>query len=112
MAISTFTPGSQEAQSNDTTDTTVVAAPAASTQRIISSIKVHNTDTAVATITIKKAKGASEWLLHTETALAVSGNFEVRDIVLDATDETVEVVLSGAVTTNQLDVVSTYADKA
>lgn len=112
MAISTFTPGSQEAQSNDTTDTTIVAAPAASAQRIISSIKVHNTDTAVATITIKKAKGASQWLIHTEASLAVNGSFEVKDIVLDATDETMEIVLGGAVTTNQLDVVSTYVDKA
>lgn len=112
MAIATITFGSQEAQSNDTTDTTVVAAPAASTQRLISSIKVHNTDTAVATVTIKKAKAASEWPVHTETALAVNGNFEVRDLVLDATDETIEIVLSGAVSTNQLNVVSTYADKA
>lgn len=111
MAISTFTPGSEETTSNGTTDATIVSAPAANTQRIISSIKVHNTDTAVATVTIKKAKGASEWVIHTETSLAVNGAFEIRDLVLDATDETMEIVLNGAITTNELDVVSTYADK-
>jgi len=48
-----YTPGSNDTQSNGATAVTIVAAPAASTQRHVESISVYNADTAAATVTIQ-----------------------------------------------------------
>jgi hypothetical protein len=47
------TPGSQNAASNSMTAVDVVAAPAASTQRIVQSMSIQNADTANATVTVR-----------------------------------------------------------
>jgi hypothetical protein len=48
-----YTPGSNDTQTNGATAVTIVAAPAASTQRHVESISVYNADTAAATVTIQ-----------------------------------------------------------
>ena len=48
-----YTPGSNDTQTNGSTAATIVAAPAASTQRHVESISVYNADTAAATVTIQ-----------------------------------------------------------
>ncbi|HEY4963601.1 MAG TPA: hypothetical protein VIH90_02795 [Candidatus Saccharimonadales bacterium] len=53
ITTSTFTPGSTDTQSNNTTSVTIVAAPASSTQRQVKAINVYNADTAAATLTIR-----------------------------------------------------------
>jgi hypothetical protein len=50
----TFTPGKTTTQTNSTTGVTIVAAPAASTQREVHSINIYNADTVAATITIRE----------------------------------------------------------
>lgn len=49
---SATTPGASTTATNDTTQVDIVAAPAASTQRIVQSLSVYNTDTASATVSI------------------------------------------------------------
>jgi hypothetical protein len=53
VTTTTFTPGSNNGVSNSTTAVTLIAAPAASTQRQIKSIGIENADTAVATVTVR-----------------------------------------------------------
>lgn len=49
----TFVPGVNSIETNNTTGVTVVAAPAASTQRQVTCISIFNADTADATITVR-----------------------------------------------------------
>jgi len=53
ITSTTFTPGETDTQSNNTTAVTIVAAPAASTQRQIKEVIVYNKDTASATVIIQ-----------------------------------------------------------
>lgn len=48
-----YTPGSSNTQSNNTTAVTAVAAPASSTQRQVKLLTVTNADTAAATVTVR-----------------------------------------------------------
>jgi hypothetical protein len=50
----TFTPGSQTTQTNNTTAVTAIPAPAASTQREGHSLNIYNEDTASATVTVRE----------------------------------------------------------
>lgn len=50
---SSFVPGSNIVNSNNTTDVDIVAAPAASTYRVVDFISVYNNDTTAKTVTIK-----------------------------------------------------------
>lgn len=52
ITTTTFTPGATDIASNNTTAVTLVAAPAASTQRQIKTVSIYNADTAAATITV------------------------------------------------------------
>lgn len=51
-ATPTYTPGRTLGLSSGTTATSIVAGPAASTQRLVDQLIVHNTDTASATVTL------------------------------------------------------------
>jgi len=118
-----FTPGASMGVSNGTTDVTIVAAPAADIARTVRHISVYNADTASATITIKLDKAATERRIVVQALTTlqmwtnksgVNGNligaFDL--LVLDDTDEVVQLVLGGAVTTNELEWVTCYADEA
>lgn len=54
-----FTPGANDGATNNTTAVTLVAAPAASTQRQVKRINVYNADTAQATVTIRLNNGGT-----------------------------------------------------
>jgi hypothetical protein len=54
-----FTPGANDGQTNGATAVTLVAAPAASTQRQVKRINVYNNDTAPATVTIRLNNGGT-----------------------------------------------------
>lgn len=64
---STFTEGSNDGVFNSTTDVELVAAPAASTRRLIKNITVFNRDTVAITFTLKFVNGASERTLIRKT---------------------------------------------
>lgn len=78
MTTSAFTPGSDDGQITTGTTTTIIAAPAASTQRQVKSISLRNVDTAANVVTVQKANAgntrgwikvtlaAGEWLHYTD----------------------------------------------
>ena len=107
---------SQESQSNDTTDVTILAAPAASTTRMVpvGGIKICNNDTVQADMTIQKAiTGPADRIL--EKAVAISAGdtwYNLWPVNLDVATSTLEIFLGAAVTTNQLDIDVSYRDEA
>lgn len=108
--MATFTPGSSEGAMNDAVEVTLVAAPAASTQRLVKTLTVHNKDTVTARLKLSKKKTATLYLLA-DVDLDPRDTFILdMPIVLDATDDSIVAVLAGAVTTSQPEWTSTYAD--
>lgn len=82
-----FTPLRNVVNTNDTTDVNIVAAPAASTYRVIDYIGVYNNDTASATVTIKYDANGTEYILwkgvvaSTQRLEYTDGNgFELKDL--------------------------------
>lgn len=63
----TFTEGSSNGAFNSTSDVTMVAAPAASTRRVIKSITVYNRDTASITFTLKFDDNGTQRFLTKQT---------------------------------------------
>ena len=59
----TYTPGRSLAATNSTTDVSLVASPAASTQRLIDYISIYNHDTENATVTVKIDDGGTEYVI-------------------------------------------------
>lgn len=65
-----FTEGSTEAQSNGTTPVTLVAAPAASTRRLVKTITVHNNDTVTHTFILKINVSATLYFIYKSSLAA------------------------------------------
>jgi len=59
MTTSSFTPGSTDTQTNNTTAVTIAAAPGASTQRQVKMVSIFNADTANATVTVSLNNNAT-----------------------------------------------------
>ena len=59
----TYTPGRSGINTNNTTDVNLVAAPAASTQRVVDLVNIYNRDTVVATVTVKMDLNGTEYIL-------------------------------------------------
>jgi len=59
----TYTAGRSLANTNSTTDVDLIAAPAASTQRVIDYIGIYNNDTASITATIKFDANGTDYIL-------------------------------------------------
>ena len=78
ITTSGYTPGRSNTLTNSTTTVTAVAAPAASTQRVIDSVSVYNSDTAPATVTIKLDDNATEYIM-VKVALAVGERLEFAE---------------------------------
>lgn len=74
----TYTADRTVINTNDTTDVTIAAAPAASTQRIIDFISIYNTDTANAEVTIKFDVSGTEYVLF-KTVLATGEKLEYQE---------------------------------
>lgn len=65
-----FTPGRTVINTNNTTDVNIVAAPAASTQRVVDLINIYNKDTVAATVTVKFDANGTEYILWKGTLAA------------------------------------------
>jgi len=105
-----FVEGSNDGVLNSTTAVTIVAAPAASTRRIVRSIVVQNKDTASVTLTLLYDNNATQRQIC-KVALAANDTLSVDDVfVLDATTKTIKAKLAGAVAANQPEFVATYGD--
>lgn len=74
----TFVAGRTVANSNNTTDVNLVAAPAASTQRIVDFISVFNGDTQNNTVIIKLDANGTEYILF-QTTLAAGEKLEYHE---------------------------------
>lgn len=74
----TFVAGRTLAVTNNTTDVTLAAAPAASTQRVIDYISVYNNDTVNAVVTIKLDANGTEYTLFKVT-LAATEKLEYQE---------------------------------
>jgi len=95
---------------NSTTPVTVVAAPAASTRRLLKNLVFYNADTASVTLTINYVHGANTRILKRVTITTLDTYVWEPMLVLDATNKSLTAVLAGAITTTQPDFVSNYAD--
>lgn len=80
-----FTEGSNDGLTNNTTAVTMVAAPAASTQRIIREITVYNADTVAATITVRLNSGGSYRIIH-KGSLAVGDTWALSGVTTSVSD--------------------------
>lgn len=63
----TFVAGRTVINTNDTTDVTIAAGPASSTQRVIDLISIYNNDTVSATVTIKLDANGTEYIFYKGT---------------------------------------------
>lgn len=70
ITTTTYTPGSTETVTNNTTDVDFVGSPAASTQRVVDFLNVYNADTADITVTIKSDNFGVERILYKATLAA------------------------------------------
>lgn len=105
-----FFEGSAFGVTNSTTAVVAVAAPASGKRRLIRSISIHNNDTVSATVTIRVDNNGTKYILHKEALDSGKQLLYERVIVLAATTESLEIVLGGAITTNQLDYYAVYAE--
>ena len=91
----------------------VVASPASGTTRIIRQLSVYNADSASATVTIQLNDNTSIFRLYTQAlapgATMIYGALQ-QWCSLDATTKQLEIVLAGAVTTQELEWVAAYGD--
>lgn len=89
---------------NGTTEVTVLAAPASAKQRVVPSngLSFYNADTVACDVIVQKNKGGTRTVLYKKAALA-AGDTDVmpKKVVLDATNESLEVKLGAGITTNQ-----------
>jgi hypothetical protein len=101
---------------NSTTDVTIVTAPAANTSRMIPAggIVVANKDTATITATIKILNTATDVILYPSIEILPGATWSNQKTVhcLDATTQSLEIVLAAAPAATQADVTVTYRDEA
>lgn len=77
-ATPSYVAGRSVANTNNTTDVDLIAAPAATTQRVIDFISVYNADIASATVTIKYNANATSYTLWSG-ALAAGARMEYEN---------------------------------
>lgn len=98
-------PEGNEGNLNGTTAVDAVPAPAAADyQRIIGekSVKVYNADTVAHTITLQKNKNSTVYVLEDSGSLAAGAAYQFASrVILDATDESLEVVSDATATTTE-----------
>ena len=101
--------------SNGTTDVTILAAPAASTSRTIPAggINIVNLDTADIVVTLQIKDDGTDRVQDIMTiAPNMSWSNDKQVLCLDATTQTLEVYLGGAVTATEADISVMYRDEA
>ncbi len=103
-----FTPTGNEDITTGTTEVTAVPAPASGQRHICTEITIYNADDQQRTFTIQVAKGATNRIKYKQ-AVAVGKTLEYFGrIVLDATDETVEVFADATANATESDIVVAY----
>lgn len=108
-----FVEGSNPGTLNNTSLVTLVAAPAASTRRIIKSIFICNRDTAAAEVTVYYVDGGNQYeieiiTLQPKQTLSVLANSEVQ--ILDTTNRSIQAALTNTVATKQPTFTTAYGD--
>jgi len=97
-------PIGNEGSFNSTNAVTVLAAPASSKQRVIPThgLSVYNADTAAVDVIVQKNKNSTARVIYKKVGLAAGATDSMPNkVVLDATDESLEVKLGGAIATTQ-----------
>jgi len=72
---SVFTAGGGPAQSNGTTNAELLAAPGASTQRVVKEITIFNNDTVSHAVTLYYRVTATDYVFYKETLAAGAGAY-------------------------------------
>jgi len=106
-----LTPGNNNGALNGVTAVDIVAAPAASTQRVVRNVSFFNRDTAAVTITLRLDDGGTERVLDKQTVQPDEAWIYAVVQVLDATTKKLEAVMSGAPATTNPDFSAAWADK-
>jgi len=105
----------QFSTSNNTTDVTILSAPAASTSRKVApgGINIFNNDTSDITVTIQVNDNGTDRIIDKPTISPDDpwSNDKFR-LCLDAITQTLEIFLSGTVAANQADIMVVYRDEA
>jgi len=79
----TFTEGGGPAQSNGTTNAELLAAPGASTQRVVKEITIFNNDTVSHAVTLYYRVTATDYVFYKETLAAGAWAYPLRDGVFE-----------------------------
>jgi len=79
----TFTEGGGPAQSNGTTNAELLAAPGASTQRVVKEITIYNNDTVSHAVTLYYRVTATDYVFYKETLAAGAWAYPLRDGVFE-----------------------------
>lgn len=103
-----FTEKSASGAFNDTTDVTLIDAPASGARRVIRTINLYNADTASVTITLKHS-GTSDRTIRKVTLSSEETLVLDSILVLQASERLIG-VLAGAVSANQPEFVCAYAE--
>ncbi len=101
-------------ESNSTTAVTVLAAPSATgVTRILppGGLTIYNADTVAATVTIRYSDGANKRNIKRATLNSDEAVTNDGPIHLEDTDDSLEIILAAAITTNQLPWVVNYIEK-
>ena len=108
----TFAEKNAHGVTNGTTEVDVVGPPGSAHTFVVRNIVVHNRDTVQATVILQlvDSAGGTTTRLHKQTLDPDATLLFEAIVVLDATTKKIQVVLAGAITTNQLDVTAAYGD--
>lgn len=102
--------------STGTTDVTILAAPGASTTRIIPAggINIVNMDTATIVVTLQIKDDATDRVQETTFDILASKSWsnDKQVMCLDAVNQTLEIFLADAVAANEASVTVMYRDEA
>ena len=102
--------------SNGTTDVTVLAAPAASTTRTIPAggINIANKDTASIIVTLQIKDNVTDRIQEPTITILANDSWsnDKQVLCLDATNQTLEIYLAGAVAATEADISVMYRDEA
>lgn len=108
----TFAEKNGHGVTNGTTAVDALAAPASAHTYVLRNVLVHNRDTVAATVIVQlvDSVGPATRRLFKVTIDPDATIVLEAIVVLDATTKKVQIVLAGAITTNQLDFTVAYGD--
>lgn len=105
-----YAPWSYDGTSNDTTAVEVVPAPASGVKRQVRKITLHNPDSGALTVIVRLKHGADTRIISRQTLSANADGEPIEHANLDDTDKSIELVLTGAASADQIDWTAAGAD--